>query len=51
MSPTLDRNTSRRHLLKFLAAGPLFAHLGAPAFAADHLRAVEVAGSNVLGAA
>src|SRR5439155_4565449 len=30
---TLDRNTSRRHLLKFLAAGPLFAHLGAPAFA------------------
>jgi isopentenyl diphosphate isomerase/L-lactate dehydrogenase-like FMN-dependent dehydrogenase len=33
MSPTLDRNTSRRHLLKFLAAGPLFAHLDAPAFA------------------
>jgi len=33
MSPTLDRNASRRHLLKFLAAGPLFAHLDAPAFA------------------
>ena len=31
--PQVDRITSRRCFLQFLAASPLFAHIGAPAFA------------------
>jgi hypothetical protein len=33
MSPQFYRATTRRRFVQFLAAGPLFTHVGAPAFA------------------